>query len=82
VKEIHQQTIEAADFSIRVGRQNLLRHLDPLDQREERPLRLALGDADDHPVEEATRTPNEILMAACHRIKGAGIDCHSPIQRH
>ena len=48
--------------------------LDPFVGREERPLAVVAGDADDQPVDDLDRPPNDVRMSVGDRIEGAGID--------
>src|SRR6266436_758394 len=48
--------------------------LDPLVGREERPLPVVAGDADDQPVDDPDRPPDDVRMSVGDRIEGAGVD--------
>ena len=60
--------------TLAIRREHLARHRDALVGREERLLGLAVGDADDDPVEQLRRAPHQVLVAARDRIERSGID--------
>ena len=62
MQEIHQKIVEPDDLDVRVGCQYLLRQFNALLEREERPLRAALRDADDDTIEEIRCPAHEILV--------------------
>ena len=47
--------------------------VDALVEREERPLGAAVGDRDDHGVEEPRRAPHQVLVTERDRIESAGV---------
>src|SRR5665213_34189 len=78
----HQQRLESAHLDTlgggaveRLG--DVVAHdLDPLVGREQRPLAVVAGDADDEVVDDLRRAANDVEMAVGDRIEGAGVDPH------
>ena len=81
---MHQQSVEGAHLDalgvavVEVG--DLFAHdRDPLVGREQRPLAVVAGDADDQPVDDLGRAQDDVGMAVGDRIEGAGIDPDAPL---
>jgi hypothetical protein len=72
--ELRQQPAEARHLHVLVRLQHFLGELHALVEREERPLRLAVGDAHDHLVEELRCPLDEVLVPVGDRVEGARID--------
>src|SRR5206468_12986399 len=77
--EVHQQRCERPHFDPLAAAVFEMAHLvahdlDPLVGRKQRALRVIAGDADDQPVDDIQRAPDDVAMAVGDRIEGAGID--------
>ena len=67
--ELHQQARKPHDFDVLQVFQHLARHFDALVQREERLLRLAVGNREHDAIEQPRRAPREVFMAQRDRIE-------------
>src|SRR5579862_3717485 len=80
---MHQERIERPHFdplgaAVIEVLHLVLNDLDPLIGREQRPLGVVTGDADDQMVDDVQRAPDDVGMAVGDRIEGAGIDPDAP----
>ncbi|MNT05376.1 hypothetical protein D3C72_1399910 [compost metagenome] len=77
--EMHQQAAERPHLDVGVEARHLgLQHLDPLGGREQRALVVVLGHADDQPVDQFDRPPDDVHVAVRDRVESPRIqsDAH------